>query len=133
MRTWTAAAAILAAAACGLAARALVAQDEGGAPGPEAKAAEDAALKLGGRVYADTALGTNDRSCSTCHSNPKRPDLTLKGVTDRFPRYDKNARKVISLQEKFMQMQERSLKTKKPLPLADERWTALELYLRSQK
>jgi len=122
---------LLLAAALALAVAANAEDEE--ADAAEARAAEEAARKAGAKVYDDKALGTNDRSCSTCHSNPKRPDLSLKGVNDRFPRYDRNAGRVITLQEKFAQMQDRSLKARKPMPLGDERWTALEIYLRSLK
>lgn len=129
-----AALAILLAAALGGAALAL---DEEGEMSPEdlkaAKEAEEAALRTGLKVFRDASLGTNDRSCATCHDNPKRPDLSLKGVNARFPRYDVNAGRVITLQEKFVQMQERSLKARKALPVGEARWTALELWLRGQK
>jgi cytochrome c len=108
-----------------------VALEDDDSKSPEATAAMAAAKTLGEKVWKDKALGTNDRSCSTCHDNPKRPDMSLKGVNDRFPRWDKSAGTVITLQEKFVQMHDKSLKTKKTLPLADERWTALEIYLRS--
>jgi len=98
-----------------------------------AKDAEAAAVKEGEKLFRDEAIGTNDRSCSTCHDSPKRPDLSLKGVTTRFPRYDDDAGRVITLQEKFMQMHERSLKSRKPFPLGDRRWTALEIYLKGLK
>lgn len=96
-----------------------------------AKAAEDDALRLGRKVFTDPALGTNERSCSKCHDNPQKPELSLKGVAARFPRWDRSAGKVISLQQKFVQMQERSLKARKTLPLGDDRWNALEIHLRS--
>ena len=97
------------------------------------EAAEKDALDLGRKVFRDPALGTNDRSCATCHDNPKRTDLSLKGVTARFPRWDRQAGRVITLQEKFVQMQEKSLKARKALPLGDARWTALEMHLRGIK
>lgn len=98
----------------------------------QARIAEDAARELGKSVWADKSLGTNERTCSTCHENPKRPDLDLKGVTARWPRFDEHADRVITIQEKFAQMQSRNLKAERPLPLGDKRWTALELYLRSR-
>lgn len=105
--------------------------------GPEdqkaAKAAEDKALELGRKVFTDPSLGTAERSCSTCHDNPQKPQLSLKGVASRFPRWDRDAGKVITLQQKFVQMQERSLKAKKTLPLGDDRWNALEMHLRGLK
>ena len=54
-------------------------------------------------------------------------------MASRFPRWDRNAGKVITLQQKFVQMQERSLKAKKTLPLGDDRWNALEMHLRGLK
>jgi cytochrome c peroxidase len=98
-----------------------------------AQAAEQKALDLGRKVFTDLSLGTADRSCSTCHDNPQKPQLSLKGVTTRFPRWDRDAGKVITLQQKFVQMQERSLKARKTLPLGDERWIALEMHLRGLK
>ena len=98
-----------------------------------AQAAEQKALELGRKVFTDPSLGTADRSCSTCHDNPQKPQLSLKGVTARFPRWDRDAGKVITLQQKFVQMQERSLKAKKTLPLGDDRWNALEMHLRGLK
>jgi len=130
------AAALLLAAAAALGGAAL-AQEEAPDLSPEDRkameAAEKDALDLGRKVFREAALGTNDRSCSTCHDNPKRPDLSLKGVTARFPRWDRQAGRVITLQEKFVQMQERSLKARKALPLGDARWTALEMHLRGLK
>jgi cytochrome c len=115
----------------------VLAQDDEKKGGPEdekaAKAAEEDAARLGAKMFRDASLGTNERSCSTCHDNPKRPDLSLKGVTSRFPRWDRTAAKVITLQQKFVQMQERSLKARKPIPIGDDRWTALEVHLRGLK
>ena len=112
-------------------------EDDGSDLSPEdrkaAEAAEKEALALGSKVFRDAALGTNDRSCATCHDNPKRPTLSLKGVSAKYPRWDRTAGRVITLQEKFVQMQERSLKARKALPLADARWTALEMHLRGLK
>jgi cytochrome c len=128
--------ALLVAAAAAVAGAA-IAQEEPDELSPEDRrameAAEKDALDLGRKVFRDAALGTNDRSCATCHDNPKRPDMTLKGVTARFPRWDRQAGRVITLQEKFVQMQERSLKARKTLPLGDARWTALEMHLRGLK
>jgi len=98
-----------------------------------ARAAEDAALRLGQKVFNDQSLGTKDNCCATCHSNPKRPDLSLRGVGSKFPRWDRNAGKVVTLQQKFQQMQERNERAKKAIPLGDDRWNALEVYLRSLK
>ena len=115
----------------------VVAQEGDAPPGAEddkaAKAAEEDAAKLGARIFRDASLGTNDRSCSTCHDNPKKPELSLKGIAAKFPRWDRTAGKVISLQQKFVQMQERSLKARKAIPLGDDRWTALEVHLRGLK
>jgi len=130
------AAGLLLAAAAAIAGAALGQEDEGDLSPEDRKAMEAAerdALALGGKVFRDAALGTNDRSCATCHDNPKRKDLSLKGVTARFPRWDRQAGRVITLQEKFVQMQERSLKARKTLPLGDARWTALEMHLRGLK
>jgi cytochrome c peroxidase len=95
-----------------------------------ARAAEEKGLELGRKVYTDPSLGTADRACSTCHDKPEK---SLRGVTSRFPRWDRNAGKVITLQQKFVQMQERSLKAKKTIPLGDDRWNALEMHLRGLK
>jgi len=115
----------------------VAAQDEEAAGGAEdekaAKAAEEDAAKLGAKVFRDVSLGTNDRSCSTCHDNPRKPELSLKGITSKFPKWDRTAGKVITLQQKFVQMQERSLKARKPIPVGDDRWTALEVHLRGLK
>lgn len=122
--------ALLAAAALAGSALALEGESD---PAKTARDAEAAAAKAGAALFRDEALGTNERSCSTCHDNPKKPELSLKGVTTRFPRYDEDAGRVITLQEKFVQMQERSLKARKTLPLGDPKWTALELHLRGLK
>ena len=120
-----------------LAASAVRGQDEGDDLSPEdrkaAEAAEKDALALGVKVFRDAALGTNDRSCSTCHDNPKRPDMTLKGVVAKYPKWDRATGRVITLQEKFVDMQTRSLKARKAMPLGDARWTALEMHLRGLK
>ena len=137
MRRRIALAAVLAAAA-GSAALAM----EGDGPKPAAatpeeekaaREAEDAAAKLGRKVFTDPSIGAGERACVTCHENPKRPDLSLRGVSSRFPRWDADAGRVITIQEKFVQMQERSLKAKKTFPLGDARWTAVELHLRGLK
>ena len=112
---------------------AALAIEGGSADDPAAKAAEDAAAKAGDKFFHDAAAGSESKSCSTCHDNPKRPELSLKGVGARFPRYDKEAGKVITLQEKFAQMFDRKLKGKKPIPLGDARFTALEIYLKGLK
>lgn len=126
---WTALAAAIVLAGVG-AAWALEDREDD-AKSEQAIAAMKAARELGARLWKDKALGTNDRSCSTCHDNPKRPDMSLKGVAAQFPKWDRNAGRVITLQEKFVQMQEKSLKVKTPMPLGDPRWTALEVYLKS--
>ena len=96
-----------------------------------AQAAEEAAAKVGEKAYKDVGLGAGEKSCSSCHD--KKPELNLKGVVTRFPRFDDEAGKVITLQEKFMQMQEKRLKGKKILPLGDKTWTGLEIYLKGLK
>ncbi len=98
-----------------------------------AKAAEETAQKLGQKVFGDPTIGAGERACTKCHDNPKKPQLSLKGVAAKFPRWDRSAGKVITLQQKFMQMQERNLKAKKAFPLGDDRWNALEIYLRGLK
>lgn len=122
-------------AVSGTGVRALAGDDD--ALSPEdvkaAKTAEDEAVKLGQKVFGDPAIGAGERACSKCHDNPKKPQLSLRGVAAKFPRWDRNAGKVITLQQKFMQMQERNLKAKKAFPLGDDRWNALELYLRGLK
>ncbi len=135
MRRTAALIAVLGAAALG---GAVLAQDgPKPPPGPEeekvARDAEAAAVKAGQKLFSDPSIGAGERACVTCHENPKRPDLSLRGVPARFPRYDADAGKVITIQEKFVQMQERSLKARKTFPLGDARWTALELYLRGLK
>jgi len=130
----TAAALLLAAAALGGVSLALAGDGEGAdADARRAREAEEAAAKAGAKVFRDEALGTAERSCSTCHDNPRKPELALRGVTGRFPRYDEDADRVITLQEKFVQMQERSLKARRTLPLGDPKWTALELFLKGLK
>jgi cytochrome c len=136
MRAAIAAVVLLSVAA--LPAAAILAQsaDEGGMSAEDlkaAKAAEDEALKLGQKVFNDPSLGTKDNCCATCHNNPKRPDLGLKGVAAKYPRWDRTAGKVISLQQKFQQMQERNERAKKAIPLGDDRWNAVEVYVRSLK
>lgn len=135
--TRSALAALLLLAAGVLAASAVQGQDGEDELSPEdrkaAAAAEKEALSLGVKVFRDAALGTNDRSCATCHDNPKRPDLSLKGVVAKFPRWDRPTGRVITLQEKFVDMQTRSLKARKAMPLGDARWTALEMHLRGLK
>ena len=106
---------------------------EGPGEDPAAKAAEETAAKGGDKMFHDAAAGSESKSCSTCHDNPKRPELSLKGVGTRFPRYDKEAGKVLTLQEKFMQMFDKKLKGKKPIPLGDARWTGLEMYIKGLK
>ncbi len=136
MRPWLwAGVAVVGAAAAWAAvgAFALPPDDDGDPPADaaEAKKAEDAARKEGEKAFHDKALSTNDKACATCHEKPRKPEMVLKGVATRFPRFDRNARRVITLQEKFAQMQERMLKNPKTIPLGDARWTALELYLKS--
>jgi cytochrome c len=135
-RTRGAAAAMVAvavAAAAWTAGGVRAAQDPEAADAAIAKGAEEAAAKAGAKAFEDKALGAGERSCASCHSNPRKPELSLKGVAERFPRYDKSAGRVLTLQEKFVQMQEKSLKAKKTIPLGDERWTGLELHLKSLK
>jgi sulfur-oxidizing protein SoxA len=129
------AAAVLAAAAALAGAAALALEGDPLSPEDQAKAtaAEKKSLEEGNRLFRDAALGTNDRTCATCHENPKRPDLGLKGVAAKYPRWDREAGKVISLHQKFQQMQEKSLKAKKAMPLGDDRWNALEMHVRGLK
>ena len=131
MRTRLALLILLGSAAAGGAALAL--DDGPRTPAAEkaAREAEAAAVKLGESTYKDLGIGAGEKSCSSCHD--KKPELSLKGVVTRFPRYDDEAGKVITLQEKFVQMQTKRLKAKKILPLGDRTWTALEIYLKGLK
>lgn len=85
----------------------------------------EAAVARGKEVFADAALGTNGKSCSSCH-----PPETLAGVTERYPAYDTAAGRYISLQERLQKMIVTKLAGPE-IPLGDPRTVALETYLKS--
>ena len=89
------------------------------------RAAWDAAVADGAKVFADAALGTTGKSCSSCH----RPE-DLRGTAQRYPAFDAKLGRLVSLQERLRTMIVGKLGGKE-LPLGDARTVALEAYLNS--
>jgi|Deesub1362A_J573_1020465.scaffolds.fasta_scaffold29619_2 thiosulfate dehydrogenase len=85
-------------------------------------------VEYGKALFADASLGTNGKSCLTCHPEPS----TLSGVGNKYnPKaYFNMAKKEMTLKEVINFCIEVPMKGK-PLPENDERLTALEAYLKS--
>lgn len=95
-------------------------------PAVRARRAEwDRTVAQGRAVFADPSLGTNGKSCASCHR-----EEGLRGVADRYPEYDAALNRHVSLQERLQSM----IRTKlggRDLPLGDARTVALEAFLKS--
>ena len=89
------------------------------------RAAWNEAVAKGREAFNDTTLGTNGKSCATCH----KPE-DLKGVAERYPQFAVKLGRVVVLQEWLRMMVEVKLEGQ-PLPPGDSRATALEAYLKS--
>lgn len=89
------------------------------------RAAWDRTVAEGRKVFADPALGTTGKSCSSCHR-----EEGLRGVADRYPEYDAALNRYVSLQERLQIMIKAKLGGKE-LPLGDPRTVALEAFLES--
>ncbi len=98
-------------------------------PAGESKAEKPSdPVEYGKLLFADASLGTNGKSCLTCHDPPS----TLSGVGEKYsPKaYFNMGKKEMSLKEVINFCIEVPMKGK-PLPEDDERLLALEAYLRS--
>lgn len=78
---------------------------------------------LGESLFTSTDLGTNGKSCNTCHKNMK-----LSGIRSKYPGYSEQIGKVVTLSEQINYMIKTNLKGT-PLKLGDEKLTALNVYL----
>jgi thiosulfate dehydrogenase len=84
-------------------------------------------VELGKALFQDPSLGTTGQTCRTCHPNP---EVSMKGVGDKYPAYFGMAGREMTLREVINFCIQTPLKGK-PLPPKDERLMALEAYLRS--
>ena len=89
------------------------------------RAAWDESVARGMAAFNDTSLGTNGKSCSSCH----QPE-DLKGAGERHPKFDAKLGRLVSLQERLRVMIETKLDGKAP-PLGDGRMVDLEAYITS--
>ena len=95
------------------------------------KAAREALAKsveTGKKLFSDKALGTTGKTCTTCHANPKKEKMFLKGRVGNYPKYDRGEKKVITLGQKIRKMIQRNLKGKEEA-LGSDRLVAIEAYL----
>ena len=95
------------------------------------KAAREALAKsveTGKSLFADKALGTTGKTCTTCHANPKKEKLHLKDRVGDYPKYDRGEKKIITLGQKIRRMIQRNLKGKEET-LGSARLVAIEAYL----
>lgn len=119
-----------------LAVAAFIALDGGGgakeeeAPPPDPAKALKAAIATGKTLFESRTIGTNGKSCATCHENRAKPALFLTERANTYPKWDKRSGRVILLGEKLDQMISRMLKGEKQ-QLGDERLVAFEAYLMS--
>jgi cytochrome c len=65
------------------------------APQADPKAEINLAAERGKALWNDASLGTNGKSCSACHTEPAE----LAGITHKFPKYQKMAKKVITIDQ----------------------------------
>jgi len=85
----------------------------------------EATVARGREVFADASLGKSGKSCASCH----QPEA-LRGVTEKYPAYDKASGRYLSLQE-WLRVMITSKLAGPDLPLGDPRTVALEAYLKS--
>lgn len=95
---------------------------------PKAVAMRDAwiaSVARGEQLFSDQGLGTNGKSCSSCHDAG-----SLKNVEDAFPKFDPVRKRFVDINEAINYMiQERMKGT--PLPPNDQRYFDLLAYIKS--
>jgi cytochrome c len=87
---------------------------------------EDAVAR-GGKLFADTSLGTNGMSCNSCHTNMGKGDSPLAGRTP-FPKVFAMAKKVQTLDQTVQDCIMGALKGK-PLSWDDAKLTDLVAFV----
>ena len=97
---------------------------------------EKAAIAMGRRLFKDSSLGTNGKSCNSCHINMgrsyKRGPMGAMNFfsKEKYPRYFMMAKKVMSLDQIINTCVKMALKGK-PLKWNDPKLTALNAYISS--
>jgi cytochrome c553 len=89
------------------------------------RVAWNASVARGMALFNDASLGTNGKSCGSCH----RPE-DFKGAADRYPALDVKLGRLVSLQERLQMMIQAQLGGA-ALPLGDPRTVDLEAYVKS--
>jgi cytochrome c len=97
---------------------------------PEAVEALKKAVDTGRSLFHDESLGTKEKSCATCHEDPKKPKLHLATRAGDYPKYDRREKRVITIGTKINQMIHRMLKGEH-LELGGEKQVAIEAYIMS--
>jgi cytochrome c len=82
---------LIACIACALA----FAQEKPAPKAADPKAEFKMAADRGMALWSDPSLGTNGKTCATCHMEPGK----LAGVVHRFPKYQAMAKKVITIDQ----------------------------------
>ncbi len=120
---------VLAAAVSGLRSWPALRAQDAAAPTTGADALKKA-VETGNALFRSGTFGTNGRSCTKCHENPRKPAMNLGKRVGNYPKWDRREGKVITLGQKLNQMLSRMLKGRAE-PLGSEKLVALEAYLMS--
>ncbi len=97
---------------------------------------ERAAITMGRKLFKDSSLGTNGKSCNSCHINmgrsyKKGPMGAMNFFSrEKYPRYFMMAKRVMSLDQIINTCVKMALKGK-PLKWNDPKLTALNAYISS--
>lgn len=79
----------------------------------------------GEQIFSNPALGTNGKTCSSCHAKD-----SLKNIEDAYPKFDPVRKRFVDISEAINYMiQERMKGT--PLPANDQRYFDLLAYIKS--
>jgi cytochrome c len=95
-----------------------------------AKAAMDKALARGKELWNDKTLFK--KSCSSCHDNPDKPQLSMETRVYSYPAYSRRKKGIVTMHQKIQEMIEYSA-VGKPLDDKGTDIAALEAYVRSLK
>ena len=93
------------------------------------------AVDRGEKLFADPALGKNEYSCKSCHDPAKQAAtmaMTLRNVTDAFPRWDPGLKRFVDINEAINRMIAEKLGGEQ-LPPNDQKLFDLLAYLKTLK
>ena len=93
------------------------------------------AVERGEKLFADPAFGKNEYSCKSCHDPVKQAasmSMTLRNVTDAYPRWDPTLKRFVDINEAINRMIVTKLGGEQ-LPPNDQKLFDLLAYLKTLK